>query len=467
MTPLKPSTQYIPRREIREWTDFDRLLLQPSDGSKTATLSAILLTLLFHGALVMSIPWGAGEAPVKAPPPLEPMQVEYALQPPPPPEMKIVEANPDAPKEKPEPTPNTSDRDQRAAQEKPSTTSNTDAPQIKGEQTESTKIVTGDMRTPQPASPPPSPAKQATPARQPAQPTPPPTPPTPKAETKPQPPAPKAETKPVTPSPSKAEVQPTTPPTPKAEDKPAAPEVPKAVVAPQPEIPAQPAEKTYVGKPNETGGEGVKLVEKPVDSQALKPSDSKTTEEAPPTEKPADKLAAPAPALATVQATQPPQQPPPQPTPEPPPTPPSVQATESDTTPMPRRQVKTRVPAGPLMTNPNGTRNAGETAISSNFSQFGNYEQRMLEAVSTQWNQLCDGFSFTAQDFGTRVVVVFTLNPQGEVIACQIVNSTASRAATLLCSQAIQSRSPFGPWTKEMVGLLGQQQDVRITFWYR
>ncbi|MGA2053556.1 MAG: hypothetical protein ABSH19_09610 [Opitutales bacterium] len=425
-TPVQPSTKYTPRREIREWTDFDRLLLQPSDGSKGATISALLLTLLFHGALFLAIPWTSLKSEKAKVPPapvydLQPFTVE---------DMKLVEANPNAPQAKPQNTPNVSDRNQEAAQEQPDLLSQTNAPTIKGEQNEVEKIVSGDVRN-LPASPPPSPAS---PVSRPTPPSPPhsATPPQPQM-----PPAPAAKPAPATEKPSNP------PPT------------PQAVVQEKPTAPPPPAPDAWQGKPD-TSGEGANLAEKPVESKAEKPADSKTTEPAPPTQEPA-------PALASVQEVQPSPQ-----TPASPPTTAEAQPSDpSDPSPMPRREVQVRVPAGPLMNSMTSARSAGVVAIESNFSDFGNYETRMKEAICAQWYNMCDQFSFSMQDYGTRVVVVFTLNQQGEVTACQVVNSTASNGATLLCTQAVQSRSPFGPWTKEMCQILGTSQNVRIIFWYR
>jgi hypothetical protein len=423
-TPVHHSTHYTPRREIREWTDFDRLLLQPSDGSKGATISALLLTLLFHGALFLAIPWSSVNhekvAPVVKPYDLQPLTVE---------DMKFVEANPNAPQAKPQNTPNISDRNQQAAQEQPDLTSDDNAPKVKNEQTEVEKIVAGDVRPQPPPSPPPAPAQ---PMSRPTPPSPPPQPPS----------------KPVQP------VQPKTPqpPTPK----------PVQVQQQQPAAPPPPAPEAWQGKPDATVGEGAHLAEKPVETTVEKPADSKTTQPAPPTQQPTLTEDKPAPALATVQEAQPTQ-----PTPQTPPTPPEPASTPSDPSPMPRREVQVRVPAGPLFSSNRGTRMAGVVAIDSNFSQFGNYETRMKEAICAQWYDMCDQFNFTMQDFGTRVVVVFTLNPKGEVTACQVVDSTASSGATMLCTQAIVSRSPFGPWTAEMAQMLGTSQNVRIIFWYR
>jgi outer membrane biosynthesis protein TonB len=422
-TPVHHSTnQYIPRRDIREWPEFDRLLRDNSDVSKTTTISALLITILFHGALIMSLPWGFGEMREKqaARPPPAP---EYTIEPLTAEDIKYVEANPDAPAAKPQVTPNVSDRNQQAAQRTPDLTSASDTPQVKGEQEETAKIVTGDTR-PATSGAPPSRLSRPSPPTHPTQATPP-APKLPQAVQKPQPP---------------------TPPTP--------------VKQPTPATPPPPAPEAYQGKPDATQepGEGVNVAEKPVESKTEKPSDSKTTLEAPPTEKPT------ALTLASVQETAPPQV---QPAPPMPPTPPSPASPDSEPTPMPRREVQTRVPAGPLMNNPNGTNNVGEMAISSNFSNFGNYENRMYDAISAQWNDLADRYPFTGADVGTRVVVVFALDQQGNVVACQVVSSSASRGATLLCTQAILSRSPFGPWTKDMADLLGETQNVKITFWYR
>jgi hypothetical protein len=462
-TPVNPTVKPPPRREIREWTDFDRLLTSKGDSTKASTIIALLLTLLFHASLVLLAPWALSE---KKKTPLPPPAPEYAVQAMTPEDLRFVEANPDAPVAPKQDTPNIADRNQQAAQQNPDLTSNSDTPNVKGEQNETMKIVTGDTRPKEAAAPPPQPASRQTPATKPT----PPTPPQPQ-----QPPNPT--------QPAKQAVQPEqqkpSPPVPNPAKQPAEQPPPKPAPAQGPTQPAPPpptAQQTYQGtpQPNATPGEGVAVAEKPVESTATKPVDSKSllpTETEKPNESkttapskqeqtpppPPPEEAKPSP-LATVQVTQP--------TPPQPATQPAPDSQPSDNQPMARRQVKQHVPAGLLTNNPTNARNVGQTAIQSNFSQFGNYEQRMWEAISSAWYQLADKMDLGSA-VGTYVVVVFTLNQQGEVIECQAVKSTSPTPATYICTEAVQSVSPFGPWPEDAKKMLGETQNVRVTFWYR
>ena len=317
-----------------------------SDVSKTTTISALLITLLFHGALIMSLPWGLAEMREKEAPKVAPAVAEYTIEPLTAEDIKYVETNPNAPAAKEQVTPNVSDRNQKAAQRTPDLTSTSDTPQVKGEQEETAKIVSGDTRTATSGAPPqpvsrPSPPTRPTPATPPA-------PKVPQAMQKPQLPTPPA------------------PKLPQAVQKPQPPTPPTPVKQPTPATPPPPAPEAYQGKPDATQepGEGVNVAEKPVESKTEKPSDSKTTLEAPPTQKPT------ALTLASVQETAPPQVQPAPPTPPTPPMPPSPASPDSEPTPMPRREVQTRVPAGPLMNNPNGTNNVGGNGDHLEFQQF-------------------------------------------------------------------------------------------------
>jgi outer membrane biosynthesis protein TonB len=135
--------------------------------------------------------------------------------------------------------------------------------------------------------------------------------------------------------------------------------------------------------------------------------------------------------------------------------------------PMARTRVELQVPRGPIVVN---TRNAGMgglEAADARFSKYGEYLERMAEAIASAWDLSCDKYSFTAQDINSEVEVVFSLNSKGEVTDLEVHQSSATQGATLLCVNAVQSRAPYGPWTKEMVAELGANQVIRFTFWYR
>ena len=144
-----------------------------------------------------------------------------------------------------------------------------------------------------------------------------------------------------------------------------------------------------------------------------------------------------------------------------------IQPPPGEPVPLPRPQVQIRRPPAPLRESVGGVSQLGVVAIDAKFSEFGAYQQRMMEAVSLQWNLLASRYNFTSRDMGTSVEVSFKLDMQGVISDFSIESSSASRAATLLCQDAVISRAPFGVWTEQMVRMLGESTPVRIRFFYR
>ncbi len=135
--------------------------------------------------------------------------------------------------------------------------------------------------------------------------------------------------------------------------------------------------------------------------------------------------------------------------------------------PKPRPRLSMKIPAGPLVDNPNAASKVGVVAAESRFSEFGAYQQRMMEAISRQWNLLGSRYDLSSA-IGSQVAIEFSLNTEGELVDCKIVFSTSTNTGTGLCEQAILSTAPYGVWTQEMVNTLGAQpQQVKIKFWYR
>jgi hypothetical protein len=149
---------------LRAWEDFDRLS-QTRPEERLAIGSAILLTILLHGALFFWVlPWlgnvvkmapvSARAASLTTPPP---RPVEYALTPATPEDQKAIrylETNPAAPSSAPVATNNISNRDQRVAQPVPNPDGHSDLPATTGDTLNSSKIVSGDLRKPMPPAPP-------------------------------------------------------------------------------------------------------------------------------------------------------------------------------------------------------------------------------------------------------------------------------------------------------------------------
>ncbi|WP_308986434.1 hypothetical protein [Thalassobacterium sedimentorum] len=133
--------------------------------------------------------------------------------------------------------------------------------------------------------------------------------------------------------------------------------------------------------------------------------------------------------------------------------------------PRARPRLAPELVTGPLMRSQGSASRRGALAIDATFSEFGEYEHQFYAAVQTGWYQEIDFFQ--PIDTATRVQVRFTLHADGRVTDVQAVQSTASEIATFICETAITKRSPFRPWTQEMVQVFGQQRTLNVMFHYR
>lgn len=108
----------------------------------------------------------------------------------------------------------------------------------------------------------------------------------------------------------------------------------------------------------------------------------------------------------------------------------------------------------------------GVCSLDAKYSEFGDYTQRMLEAIQAAW-YIAVWRSSIVQ---TRAVVVieFTLNSDGTIEDAHVVSSGASAPATYACLDAVASRAPFEPWRADMIALVGKKSETsRISFHYR
>jgi len=47
------------------------------------------------------------------------------------------------------------------------------------------------------------------------------------------------------------------------------------------------------------------------------------------------------------------------------------------------------------------------------------------------------------------------------------VEGTAGNQAEKACTSAITSRAPYGPWTEDMISVLGESQEMTFMFYYQ
>ena len=132
-------------------------------------------------------------------------------------------------------------------------------------------------------------------------------------------------------------------------------------------------------------------------------------------------------------------------------------------TPQPR-PILPRAPPGPVRTQRAGVSQTGQVGYDAKFSEFGDYIERVVEAVTQRWHALASARSY--RETSTFVRLEFELSQDGSVSELYVTETTAKALGILLCRSAIEQGAPFGPWTEEMIGVLGEEQTITFTFHY-
>ena len=119
----------------------------------------------------------------------------------------------------------------------------------------------------------------------------------------------------------------------------------------------------------------------------------------------------------------------------------------------------------PLANREFGTENIGAVAYNAKWSAYGEYLQKFIESVDIQWQRIL-GQSNVYPVRGTKVVVVFRMNSDGDISEIVKVTSGGGRAAQDACVSAIVARAPYGAWPEDMITVLGKSQEITFTFNY-
>ncbi|HEY9248292.1 MAG TPA: hypothetical protein VIO38_04140 [Rariglobus sp.] len=119
----------------------------------------------------------------------------------------------------------------------------------------------------------------------------------------------------------------------------------------------------------------------------------------------------------------------------------------------------------PLANREFGTEHIGAIAYNAKWSAYGEYLQKFIESVDIQWQRIIEQSSIYPVS-GTKVEVVFRMNAKGDISEIVKVSSGGGRAAQDACVSAIVARAPYGPWPEDMIGVLGDSQELTFTFHY-
>lgn len=138
-----------------------------------------------------------------------------------------------------------------------------------------------------------------------------------------------------------------------------------------------------------------------------------------------------------------------------------------DAKPVPRARprLNPELITGPLMNSRGSASRRGSLSLDASFSEFGEYEQQFYAALQIGWYQEIEFFQ--PLDTGASVMVRFLMRADGAIENVRVVQSNASTIATEICTTAISKRSPFRPWTREMIEVFGTERTLTVRFNYR
>jgi hypothetical protein len=134
----------------------------------------------------------------------------------------------------------------------------------------------------------------------------------------------------------------------------------------------------------------------------------------------------------------------------------------------PRPQVVKEVKVRPAIFQENklGTANIGNLAYDARWSNYGQYLQKMIETVQSQWERILSE-SRLQPVAGAAVKVVFRINSDGRIAQVVSVDGDAGKQASAACTSAITARAPYGEWTEDMRAVLGSSQELTLTFFFQ
>ena len=120
---------------------------------------------------------------------------------------------------------------------------------------------------------------------------------------------------------------------------------------------------------------------------------------------------------------------------------------------------------GLLLRRPVGVNRAGSIAVDARFSNYGDYTQRMMEAIQSSWWSIIERSRFEGVSRG-NVIVRFRLHRDGTVTDAQVLGTEVTRVMTLACKDAVMAPAPYDIWRADMVAMYGESDTVTINFIY-
>ncbi|MEY4272582.1 MAG: hypothetical protein RL250_1448 [Verrucomicrobiota bacterium] len=120
---------------------------------------------------------------------------------------------------------------------------------------------------------------------------------------------------------------------------------------------------------------------------------------------------------------------------------------------------------GLLLRNNTGVNRVGTVAVDARFSNYGDYAQRMMEAIQSTWWDIL--YRARMENYTRGVVVVrFRLHRDGTVTHLEVLETGVGALPSYACKDAISACAPFDAWRPDMVAMFGEEDVVTIRFHY-
>jgi len=99
-------------------------------------------------------------------------------------------------------------------------------------------------------------------------------------------------------------------------------------------------------------------------------------------------------------------------------------------------------------------------------TRFGDYDEKIIDAVTARWYGLLDSQQF-AQDRTGKVTLRFHLNYDGSISDMEVLENTVGELLSYVCQKAVTDPSPFEAWPSDMRREIGKNyREVTFRFYY-
>ncbi len=119
-----------------------------------------------------------------------------------------------------------------------------------------------------------------------------------------------------------------------------------------------------------------------------------------------------------------------------------------------------------LTTRVTGTSNVGIVGRDARWSEYGEYLNELLEIVQTQWYRILEE-SRVSPPRGSHVVITFKINAKGETDIVKVEDADSGKQGVFSCQNAITYPQPYRKWSAQMIAVLGESQELTISFYYQ